>query len=85
MVPWQRAAKPGRVERVMPRCSANPVRANFAAIWPGHALRLRQPRSGQLPIRGSVKLRPSWPETKLIYRLFLAELIILKDIIPSNP
>jgi len=42
----QRAAKPDRVERVMPRCSANTVRANFAAIWPGHVLRLGQPRSG---------------------------------------
>ncbi len=29
------------------RRSANTVCANFAAVWPGHALRLRQPRSAK--------------------------------------
>ncbi len=47
----QTAAKPVWVELLMPRRPANPVRANFAAIWSGHALRLRQPRSGSVSMR----------------------------------
>jgi len=58
MVPWQRVARPDGGEVRAHGVGGTAGHDPFNPVRLGGTLRLGQPRSGQLPIRGSVKMRP---------------------------